>query len=263
MNPYTYLNPKPAGAFPLMKFGSNAAANATQQTMWSAGGNYPWSSWGDWDDATGKSFHIVSTDSEDDATSSPVGTGAQQVDIQGLGPLGVLQSETVTLEGTSNVALTKAFTRIFRMKVVAGSDQAGTIKVIDTAPSPDVIVAEIDLISGETNNQSTMCIYTVPAGYNLYLHEVSIAQEIVRNKTVNCYLLARSPSDTVFRRQFTVSSVDGYHVAPENPLCYGEGTDLDLKAKWEAGEDGATNGIMNATLIPKDNATAAQIAEAI
>lgn len=111
-----------------------------------------------------RTHDLVSSDVNDDG--SPVGTGARTVKIYGLDSNWAEQSETVLLNGTTNVATASTYLRIYRMVVVtagSGGTNAGTIKA--TAQTDTTITAQINIGRG----QSQMAIYTVPAGSSAYL----------------------------------------------------------------------------------------------
>lgn len=92
-------------------------------------------------------------------TSSSASDTAVSILVEGLGAGFVLQSETVALNGTSNVNTTKTFLRINRMSTVAGN-AVGAV----TAINGGVTYAKITAGVGDTQ----MSLYTVPAGYTFY-----------------------------------------------------------------------------------------------
>ena len=92
-------------------------------------------------------------------TSSSASDTAVSILIEGLGANFVLQSETVALNGTSNVNTTKSFLRINRMSTVSGN-AVGAV----TAINGGVTYAKITAGIGDTQ----MSLYTVPAGYTFY-----------------------------------------------------------------------------------------------
>jgi hypothetical protein len=91
--------------------------------------------------------------------SSSASDTAVSILIEGLGAGYVLQTETVALNGTTNVNTTKSFLRINRMSTVAGN-AVGNV----TAINGGVTYAKITAGVGDTQ----MSIYTVPAGYSFY-----------------------------------------------------------------------------------------------
>jgi hypothetical protein len=91
--------------------------------------------------------------------SSSASDTAVSILIEGLGADFVLQSETVALNGTSNVNTTKSFIRINKMSTVVGN-AVGNV----TAINGGVTYAKITAGVGDTQ----MSLYTVPAGYSFY-----------------------------------------------------------------------------------------------
>lgn len=92
-------------------------------------------------------------------TSSSASDTAVSILIEGLGAGFVAQTETVALNGTTNVNTTKSFLRINRMSTVVGN-AVGNV----TAINGGVTYAKINAGVGDTQ----MSIYTVPAGYTFY-----------------------------------------------------------------------------------------------
>ena len=108
---------------------------------------------------------LVSTNVND----TSAGTGARTVRVYGLDVNYALFNETITLNGTSNVA-TSAFTMIYRMIVrTAGSTgwNAGTIKA--TADTDSTVTAQITI----GNNQSLMTPFMVPVSTRGYMTNFS------------------------------------------------------------------------------------------
>ena len=143
-----------AGNFAVVnKFGHNSDIDtAAEETVWDGGGDYPWSSL-----TSAQALEIVSSDVNDTAA----GTGARTVEVQGLDSDYGVQTETVTLNGTTAVDLTNTYLRVFRLKVLtagSGGENAGIITLrLDGAG------ATVGQITA-ANNQSLMAVYTIPAG---------------------------------------------------------------------------------------------------
>lgn len=93
-------------------------------------------------------------------SSSASDTSALSVKIEGCGADFVALTETIALNGTTNVTTTNSFLRINAMYVTNGTN-VGTI----TAKISSTTYAQINAGVGQTQ----MSIYTVPAGYTFYL----------------------------------------------------------------------------------------------
>lgn len=113
---------------------------------------------------TARTHDIVSTDANDDG--SPAGTGAHTVEVQGLDTNWNPQTETVTLNGTTNVATANTYLRIFRMKVMACGSGGGNAGIITATAQTDATVTAA-IQAG--NNQTLMAIYTVPNNMTAYI----------------------------------------------------------------------------------------------
>ena len=129
-------------------FGFTSALGSTAMgPLWegltSSGGNYPYP-------ASAVVMTLASSSASDTAVS---------IFIEGLGVGFVQQTETVALNGTTNVNTTKSFLRINRMSTVVGN-AVGNV----TAINGGVTYAKINAGAGDTQ----MSIFTVPAGYTFY-----------------------------------------------------------------------------------------------
>ena len=90
-------------------------------------------------------------------------TDTQNVLVMGLDANYNLLSETITLNGTTNVTTVNSYLRINGLYITNGIN-AGTI----TCKNNSVLYAQINIGIG----QSQMSIYTVPKGYTFYLSYV-------------------------------------------------------------------------------------------
>jgi len=129
-------------------FGYTAALGSTAMgPLWEgltgSGGNYPYP-------VSAVVMTLASSSASDTAVS---------ILIDGLGAGFVQQTETVALNGTTNVNTTKSFLRINRMSTVVGN-AVGNV----TAINGGTTYAKINAGVGDTQ----MSILTVPAGYTFY-----------------------------------------------------------------------------------------------
>lgn len=134
------------------KFGSNPALGGSSETIWSAGGLYPWSAFN-----TAQTLYVASDDAGDTGT----------VTIQGLDDNWTLITETVSLAGSPPQATTSnTFKRVFRMQYTDGAyaQNAGDITA-RTVSYAGTVVAQIDADKAQT----LMAIYTIPDNYVGYL----------------------------------------------------------------------------------------------
>lgn len=129
-------------------FGFTSALGSTAMgPLWEgltgSGGNYPYP-------ASAVVMTLASSSASDTAVS---------ILVEGLGADFVAQTETVALNGASNVSTTKSFLRINRMSTVVGN-AVGNV----TAINGGITYAKINAGAGDTQ----MSIFTVPAGYTFY-----------------------------------------------------------------------------------------------
>lgn len=129
------------------KFGYNLDVDTGEEVVSSFGGTYT-------PPTTATTLTIVSASTADDG--DPAGTGAQRIQITGLDANRKYQTETVTLDGTTNVVTTSTWLGINRAAVAlagSGKTNAGTITI--TATTGGATLAEIPASAGT----SQQCIY--------------------------------------------------------------------------------------------------------
>jgi len=149
------------GIFSINKYGqvSDMDEADAKKTLW----NGPTDVWVP--PTTARIHDIVSTSAQD----ASGGIGALTVKVLGLDGNYDLAQEVVTLTGTTNVATTNSYTRIFRMIVVtAGSSEANDGDITATARTDGTVSAKI----GSGESQTLMAIYTVPAGHTAFLTNI-------------------------------------------------------------------------------------------
>ena len=212
--------------------------NNAVDDIWSPGGQLSWQT-------SAESLEILSASSDDSAN----GTGAQQVQVTGLDGNWGIQNETVTLDGTSAVSLTKTFLRVYRMRVVRrGTYTASNLGNITLrVASGGATRAQIRYDATFGGQGSTeMSHYSVPAGYNAYLTQFHI--EVEASKPVDFYAFVR-----INNGKFT-SPIGGQYFTPvkfravsgdvndeiQIPQRFPEKSDFWARAK----ATGATTGIV-------------------
>ncbi len=150
------------GITTIRKFGANRDIDTgtVPESIWSGGGLYPWQD-------TAVSLEVVSDDAADDGL--PVGTGARTVTVQGLDENWEPKEETITMNGLTAVNLAGSWLRVFRAWVeTAGSAKTnvGTIDIQIQVGGTVLAVIE------PTLGQTTMAVYTIPAGVTGFFTEV-------------------------------------------------------------------------------------------
>jgi hypothetical protein len=206
----------------IYKFGYNPDLDATEETIWGNGGNYPWF-------ANELTVFISSTSANDTGT----GTGARTVLVQGLDENYNEIEETLTLNGQAQVTSQLSYLRIYRAYVTlagSGANAAGTVYLGasgSTGGVPTTVYASLSL-----GNQTQIAAYTVPAGHTLYVDDINFTAAVSQaNKTVTCSFHSRDFNSNVFRTRFI-------NVLQSNQLitkfkyaqAFTEKTDLECRA---------------------------------
>lgn len=195
-----------AGHSAVSKFGYNPDVGVTKESVWSAGGLYPWSAL-----TTAQTLYLISTDAGD--------TGVVQV--QGLDENYVLQTEEVTLTGLTAATTTNTFLRVFRMIYLGSVDNVGTITARVTSGT-GTIVSQIDA----GYNQTLVGIYTVPAGYWAYITSVSVSG--TKDQAIEFEGWHR-PVGQTFRIAHKAEASLSYRYDFTLPLRFPEKTDFDTR----------------------------------
>lgn len=170
------------------KFGGSTSLTTTFAPV-AIGGTYP-------TPTSGQGLEIFS----DSTADSTTGTGAHKVTVQGLSTSWEIQSEEVTMNSTSAVALTNTYLRVFRAYVsesgsyasqTAGS-HVGTITIQSTGGADTFCkIRATDFPRG----QSEIGAYTVPTGKTAYVYMHHVASD--SNKAVDYLFFQRPNADTL------------------------------------------------------------------
>ena len=189
------------------KFGSNLALAGASESIWSAGGLYPWASF-----ATAQTIYAISTEAADTGT----------LEIQGLDENYALQTTTVTLTGLTAVDTgATTFIRIFRMKY--SGTNVGTITARVTSGT-GTVVAQID--AGVS--QTLMAVYTVPAQTTAFMLNYTVGTG--KGDDAHLKLFARE-SGSSFQIKNEMKSYQSTITRDfPIPLRFEEKTDIDFRA---------------------------------
>jgi hypothetical protein len=176
--------------------------------------------------------HDIASSSANDTTA---GTGARTVAVIGLNGSYAVTTETVTLNGTSNVATANSYIIIYRMYVVtagSGATNAGTITA--TAQTDATVTAQISIGAAQT----LMAIYQVPAGKTAYLRRYYASLNNATSATSGDVRLLVKPFGEVYQTKHIVgllstgsSFVDYYY---DLPLVITEKSLIKLSAESSA-----------------------------
>jgi hypothetical protein len=172
------------------KFGRNVDIDlGSAETVWDGGGIFTFPS-------IATPLALVSS-STDDVGGSPAGTGAQVAEIQGLDANYLEISELIALNGTTPVVTVLSYLRLHRViirQAGSGGQNAGTITVTQSGPSPALVLSILSVGS----NKSQLGYYTVPAGKTAFLLGVLAGAQKGTAAQVDIDLLIR-PFGEVFQ----------------------------------------------------------------
>jgi hypothetical protein len=161
-------------------------------------------------------------------SSSASDTSALSVRIEGCGANFVALTETIALNGTTNVTTTNSFLRINAMYVTNGTN-VGTI----TAKISSTTYAQINAGVGQTQ----MSIYTVPAGYTFYLSYTQYDAAI--GFTSSAYMTGQEYNKDNVTGAITVTHQTVFVQKQETPFTapipHTEKTDLQFCVKASSG----------------------------
>ena len=201
-------------------------------------------------------------------SSSASDTSALSVQIQGLDASYNLLSETIALNGTTNVTSVNSYFRINGLFITNGTN-VGTI----TAKIATVLYAQINPGVGQTQ----MSIYTVPSGYSFYLTYVQANASIGFTSSAymtyaeyNKFNLNQTPVGSaaiglngynpfVSTGSVTLTGqspfVQIFEVPYTAPLYHGAGTDIQFQIKASTGSPYTGSIFAGGYLIKNDAAT--------
>jgi hypothetical protein len=131
-----------------------------------------------WDGAddsdTDQMAYVFATADRIDSLSSGSGADTQVIEVQGLDANYALVTQTATLIGQTRVALKTDLLRVFRMVNVNSVDNAGHVVCYENTTLSSGIPTDTTKIKATIhpgNNQTTMAVYTVPAGKTAYMRD--------------------------------------------------------------------------------------------
>jgi len=199
---------------------STAIGSSAQGPMWEgqtlSGGLYTYPS-------SAAQLVLVSSSASDNTTRSVV--------IEGLDSNYLPITETIALNGTTNVTTIKSFFRINAMYMLS-STNTGDI----TASISSTVYAKINAGVGQTQ----MSIYTVPAGASFYLAYVQYDASI--GFTSSNYMIAQEYNKIIsgtYNGQITVTHQSTFVQKQETPftapILHPEKTDLQFCVKSNSG----------------------------
>jgi len=171
-------------------FGYNADVDQTEESVWPDGGTVP--------HPTAASVLKISSTSASDTSA---GTGARTVFIGGVDGNYNVISETVTLNGQTEVNTTKSYLYVNEFYVLTvGTDgyNVGTVNAGTGTVTAGVPAVLYDLIAPTFNNRTT-AHYCVPVGYTGYMVEGKFSAGQASGTTAVTGYLKQNGPDNVLR----------------------------------------------------------------
>jgi hypothetical protein len=183
-----------AGIYPnrevIHKFGSTVALPQTPLTPITSAQVYR-------TPTTLTSLEVVSSSVND----TSAGTGARTVQVEGIGTGWEVVTEDITMNGTTAVALTAQFYRVYRMKVLTSGTYAsetagshdGTLTLRETGAGQTWATVTIE--NGLGNGQTSIGVITTPIDTKAYIVQKTLHVE--SGKPASFYLYIREEANTV------------------------------------------------------------------
>ncbi len=211
------------------KFGRNRAVDSGGEDVWEGGGTYTGFP------LTSLETVIVTSSSDDDAAA---GTGARTARLTGLDGNYDVQTEDVTLNGTTGVTTTKTWRRLSRVAVLtAGSNgsNVGTLTVKHTTTTANVFAT---VTAGQ--NQTGIACWTVPAGYTAYIRRIYAAGARANGSVVADIQLRIRETGGVFlaSRLFTVGNNLTVNIEYNYGIRLPEKTDVKMRVESASASNG-------------------------
>ena len=210
----------PAGFGQIHKFGAvPAMSQDTNGTIWDENDTiYPWATI----DSNGVlTVSVVAPNNEGSAETTHDG---DSVEIQGLDSDYNLQTETVTISGSS-ATTTNNFKRVFRARFIAATGFDPNSERI-LIKSGGTTVAKIL----EDQGQTLMSIYTIPAGYTGYLMRLDVTANGTATGSFKLFARAGGAGSFQLKHVAEVNGVGGpYQLEYPIPQSFTEKTDIDAR----------------------------------
>ena len=223
------------------KFGSvnsvrNQVSILNPDTIWDGGGAYEFPS------DTGETLRVVSTTANGDLPDT------QSITIEGLDQDFNTQTWTGNLDGENLVDITGTWTRVYR---AYNNDANDILGVANIHKSGDVSTSYAQILDG--NNQTLMCVYTIPAdctGYMVKFLLTAFNSGSASQIGYTIHLRVRE-FGKVFRTRTLTSVGTNFPISEEFPfpLQFPPKTDILLNVIGANGNGGSVNGSFDIALL--------------
>jgi len=200
------------GVEPVNLFGFNREVGDTLETIWNDGGQYTYPS-------SAVTMSCVSTSASD----------TMSILIQGLDADYAPLDEVVTLNGTTAVTTTNQFLRINAALILASSN-AGDISISNGGTVYGLIEQDLGITQA--------CVYTVPAGHELFLFRIDLTSGTVNpNKYITYRNVTITHTGRILRTAEATWQTGQQSFDRQVPFRIAEKTDF----QFEAMSSGGTN----------------------
>lgn len=197
------------GHYRVHKFGFNEDIDSSEETIWDRGGLYAYAT-------SGENLLVSST-----AGASDSGV---EITIQGL-DANYNQIEEVFTLGSGTYTTTKSFFRSYRAFVSGSQALTGTL----TARGSGAVV-RLQILAAE--QQTLMCVWTVPAGYTAYLLQKDVTSLTETVTRFGIFTLVSRTDGGVFRTHDKhCLRNDHLELTYSFPLVFPEKTDIEVRCK--------------------------------
>ena len=182
--------------------------------------------------------YTYSTTAAIDSISSDNDTDTQNIEIQGLDSNFNLVTQIITLTGQTRKAMTTDLIRVFRMKNISSTNNAGHIycyeNVATTGGKPNT-ASLVRAVIQPLANQTLMAIYTIPAGCTGYLTSF-YAGTAGANKSSNYKVELRArPAGQVFQIKHLSNLADSgtshWNHLYQAPEVFAAKTDIEMRCQ--------------------------------
>jgi hypothetical protein len=196
-------------------FGINQDVDTgTPEDIWLNGGTFT--------PPTTYRVHNIASASANDTSA---GTGARTVKVYGVVSTG-LAEETITMNGTSNVATVNSYSDIYRMYILtAGSGETNAGAITATAVTDATVTCTIP--TGGLNT-CRKCIRLIPPGYTGYIYDFQAGMsQATASSFADVYLMTKESGGVWLSRRYHSLNNSGSSVEFDEfkvPLKLTEGT---------------------------------------
>lgn len=182
--------------------------------------------------------YTYSTSADIDTISSDDNGDTQDLEIQGLDTNYDLVTQTITLTGQTPASLTTNLIRVFRLKNVNSTDNAGHVFCYvgtDGATNgvPDT-ADDVRAVIHPGNNQTLMAIFTIPNGKTGYMRDWYASTAGAKRDSQHSIKLLARPFGQVFQlKHLSNISVTGTSYIQhkyDDPEVFSAKTDIEMRA---------------------------------